>query len=490
MGSQIIEAVTPKARSGDWGRRREWRRVLMALVLGDGLCITLSFALAYWIRFFVNLEIFRDGPARPEFYRLLTLILLPCWLLLFNLYGLYAQRRLFGGSQEYERLFNASTLGLVLVIIATFLFPEMVIARAWLLLSWACIITSCIAWRFSMRRIIYALRRRSRLLQRAIIIGANAEGRAIAEQLGASPNAGAVIVGFIDDKLPPGSEVLPELRVLGSVDIFEAVVADRGVDSVIIADTEMVRERLVSVYGAMEALRRLDVSLSPGLFELLTIGVEVRELGSIPLLSLNTTRITGIHAFSKRALDVGGALAFLTLLSPLLVIVAILVRRDSRGPVIHRRRVVGVNNTSFEALKFRTMRVDGDALLSPEQREELRANGKLRQDPRITPLGQFLRRSSIDELPQLVNVLRGQMSLVGPRMLTVEELRHFGRWRHNLVTVRPGLTGLWQISGRSTLGYNERVSLDMRYIRNYSIWLDLYIIYRTIGVVISGKGAL
>ncbi|MFN3374887.1 MAG: sugar transferase, partial [Chloroflexus sp.] len=124
-----------------------------------------------------------------------------------------------------------------------------------------------------------------------------------------------------------------------------------------------------------------------------------------------------------------------------------------------------------------------------EQREALRTHGKLKDDPRITPIGRFLRRTSIDELPQLFNVLLGQMSLVGPRMITTGEMHHFGRWQHNLLTVRPGLTGLWQISGRSNLGYEHRVRLDMHYIRNYSIWLDLLIIYRTIPALLKGEGA-
>jgi lipopolysaccharide/colanic/teichoic acid biosynthesis glycosyltransferase len=258
---------------------------------------------------------------------------------------------------------------------------------------------------------------------------------------------------------------------------------------VIIADTALVRDRLATIYGAMETLRQLDVRLSPGLFELLTTGVQVREQGFVPLLALNKTRITGLHAVSKILIDRLGALVGLIILSPLFALVALLIIFEDQGPVLYRRRVMGTDSRPFDAFKFRTMRRGGDDLLSPEQRQELRESGKLKVDPRITKIGAFLRRTSIDELPQLMNVLIGQMSLVGPRMLTQEELRHFGRWQHNLLTVRPGLTGLWQISGRSDLGYEDRVRLDMQYIRNHSIWLDLYIIYRTIPTVLGGHGA-
>ncbi|HEU5086183.1 MAG TPA: sugar transferase, partial [Roseiflexaceae bacterium] len=167
----------------------------------------------------------------------------------------------------------------------------------------------------------------------------------------------------------------------------------------------------------------------------------------------------------------------------------VLIKRDSPGPVFHRRRVVGQGKTEFDAFKFRTMYVDGDALLSDEQRCELEVHGKLKDDPRITRVGAFLRHYSLDEVPQLFNVLCGQMSLIGPRMITREELTKFGRWQHNRATVKPGLTGLWQVSGRSDLSYEDRVRLDMHYIRNHSIWLDVQILLQTIPAILSGRGA-
>lgn len=490
MSSQTIDILSSAgARPRNGFLTKEWRWMLIALAVGDALCVTAGFGLAYALRFWSGWEIFAGGYINPQRYLALTEILVPCWLVLFLLYGLYNPRNLFGGTQEYARLFNACTLGLLLVMVSSFLLPDLVIARAWLLLAWSLTVAFVGLWRFSARRIVYRLRSRGRLLQRVVILGANGEGRAVAEQLLSSPRAGSHIIGFVDDRIAPGTQVLPGVPVLGTTASFQAIVEEHDAESVIVADTELVRDRLASVYGAMEALRQLDVCLAPGLFELLTIGVQVREQGSVPLLALNKTRITGPHAAGKAIIDRCGAFVALLFLSPLLLLVALLVRLDSPGPIIYRRRVVGVANRTFDAFKFRTMRGDGDRLLTPELRSELEETGKLKDDPRITRLGRFLRRTSIDELPQLVNVLRGQMSLVGPRMLTVDELRHFGRWRHNLLTVRPGLTGLWQISGRSNLGYEERVRLDMHYIRNYSIWLDLYIIYRTIAVVVTGHGA-
>jgi exopolysaccharide biosynthesis polyprenyl glycosylphosphotransferase len=489
MSSQVLNTASLRLRTADQARRREWRSMMAIIAVGDTLALAGGFGLAYLLRFWTDWAIFYLGEPRTAFYTTLIAILVPSWLALFRLYGLYDQRNLFGGTQEYARLFNACALGMLLVIVLTFIQPDFVIARAWLLLAWACILIFAIAWRFIARRIVYTLRRRGMLQQLVLIIGANAEGRAVAEQLIDSPNTGVQIVGFVDDRPHAECDLPAGTHIVGPVSAFEALVEQTGADTVIIADTALVRERLATIYGAMEALRRLDVSLAPGLFEILTIGVHVREHGSVPLLHLNKTRITGLHAVGKALMDRLGALFGLMVLSPLLLIIALLIRLDSPGPIIHRRRVMGTNSQPFDAFKFRTMRMEGEALLSPEQRTELREYGKLKDDPRITPLGRFLRRSSIDELPQLMNVLFGQMSLVGPRMLTFEELRHFGRWQHNLLTVRPGLTGLWQVSGRSNLGYDDRVRLDMHYIRNYSIWLDLYIIMRTIQVVISGHGA-
>ncbi|NJM08188.1 sugar transferase [Candidatus Gracilibacteria bacterium] len=470
-------------------RDTAWRRIRLCLVVGDLLALAVAFTLAYALRFWTGWDFFQEGAMRPGFYAGVTLVFVPFWIGLFALYGLYNPRRLFHGSQEYALVFNASLLGVVMVVVFSFLIPSFVIARAWLLLAWLLTVASVTSWRFIARRYVYSLRHKGRLMERTVIIGANAEGRAVAEHLSSWAGSGAQIVGFIDEQLPIGSEVLGGMPVIGPASAIQSIIEQHHIDVAIVADTAIVRERLPMIVGAMESLQQLDVRLAPGLFELLTTGVRVQEQGGVNLLALNKTRITGLHAFTKMLLDRGGALIGLVALAPLFVLIAIAVYLDSGGPVIYRRRVVGVGKIPFDAFKFRTMHRNGDALLTDAQRQELRETGKLKVDPRITRVGRYLRKASIDELPQLLNVLFGQMSLVGPRMLTVEELSHFGRWQHNLLTVRPGLTGLWQISGRSDLGYEDRVRLDMHYIRNYSIWLDLSIILRTVPSLLSGKGA-
>lgn len=193
----------------------------------------------------------------------------------------------------------------------------------------------------------------------------------------------------------------------------------------------------------------------------------------------------------KLALDYVLALPGLLLIAPLFIFLAIMVKLDSPGPIFHRRRVLGADGRVFYAFKFRTMYVNGDEILAkyPKLRRELNQNYKLKCDPRVTPVGKFLRKFSLDELPQLLNVLARDMSLIGPRIIAPDELTRYGQYGNTLMMVMPGLTGLWQVSGRSDTTYDERVALDMQYINEWSIGLDIKILLRTIPAVLKGDGA-
>jgi len=235
----------------------------------------------------------------------------------------------------------------------------------------------------------------------------------------------------------------------------------------------------------------VNVRMSSGLYEIITTGLTVKDFAYVPLVGVNPVRLTGMDRVMKTILDYTLTILGMTVVAPLLLIIALIIKLDSPGPVLHRRRVMGVNGRQYDAFKFRTMYVNGDKILAkyPELQTELAANHKLKNDPRITRVGKWLRRYSLDELPQLINVLKLDMSLVGPRMIAPSEIEMYDKWDINLLTVKPGLTGLWQVSGRSDISYNERVRLDMHYIRNWSIWLDLQIIMQTMPVVLKGSGA-
>ncbi|MDH4135211.1 MAG: sugar transferase [Anaerolineae bacterium] len=490
-----LQAVSIGGRVPKTGARRRTiglKQVILVLPIFDALFMSVSFILAYHLRFKSSWLPYY-APFSSQFYWVLLSLLVPTCLLIFAAYGLYTPRYLFGGTREYARVVNACAVGVMAMIVLSFMHrgAEQPISRGWLLIYFSLSVLTIISYRFAFRRLIYRLRQRGLFIKRSLIVGANQEGQAMAEQFHSVPTAGVHVVGFVDDTLTRGS-VVNGLPVLGNSKSLKPLVEEQEIDELIIAPTSLSREALLDIYRTFSSNGSgVEVRLSPGLFEILTTGATVQEVGSVPLVSLNRLRITGIDAFLKSALDYIGAAVGMILLLPFLLLIALLVRLDSPGPALHRRRVLGTGGQTFEAFKFRTMRVDADEYLEqhPELAEELQNNGKLKNDPRVTRLGKFLRKASIDELPQLLNVLKGQMSLVGPRMISPPEWVQFGNWKHNLLTVRPGITGLWQVSGRSELSYEDRVRLDMHYIRNYTIWLDMRVLFNTFGTVLCGSGA-
>jgi lipopolysaccharide/colanic/teichoic acid biosynthesis glycosyltransferase len=262
-----------------------------------------------------------------------------------------------------------------------------------------------------------------------MIVGANEEGKALAEQFLEDPGAGTHVVGFLDASLPPGTPVTGDLQVIGTLNAAAAVVRGQGVRDLVIAPTALARSELLELYRIFGHDEAVELRLSSGLFEVLTTAVRVEENSGVPLMRPQRVRITGVDALLKSALDYLIAGSALLVLFPLLVLIGVLVKLDSPGPALHRRRVLGRAGKPFDAFKFRTMMVDAER----RQRDEpipfpdRRRSIKTQADPRITPLGRFLRRTSLDELPQFVNILRGEMSLVGPRMIAPDEAPKYGK---------------------------------------------------------------
>jgi exopolysaccharide biosynthesis polyprenyl glycosylphosphotransferase len=474
-------------------RHSQWRIYRLALVINDLLMSGLAFRLAYAIRFEFNLEIFQeDGVAIFSFYQGLVFLLIPIWLVIFAFYGLYNRKNLLGGTTEYSRLFNATTYGLFLVIAIGFLLPEFIFARGWMLLAWFLTFFCTALGRFALRRVIYHLRGLGYFISPAVIVGANDEGLSLAEQLLAWKTSGIHVLGFVDKKLQVGKPVYKHLYCLGRVEQLDEIVNYYGVEDIILASSAVSsRDKLLDIFKSYGVGSKVNVRMSSGLYEIITTGLTVSHAAYVPLVGVNPVRLTGLDYFMKLALDYILTTFGLIAISPILLAIAIWVRLDSPGPIFHRRRVMGVNGHQFDAFKFRTMHLNGNEILAahPELKAELEKNHKLREDPRITRAGKWLRKFSLDELPQLLNVIRGEMSLVGPRMISPSEINMYNHWDINLLTVRPGITGLWQVSGRSDITYDERVRLDMYYIRNYSIWLDLQLLLQTIPAVLRGRGA-
>ncbi len=460
--------------------------MVLCLIGVDIAAICGAFYGAYWFRFKTQLGIFYVPEGSPQgFYSSLVFWLVPFIVIIFAIYRLYSLSLLFDGYQEYARVVSASTSSMLLVILLSFFLDDnLVISRGWIVISWFCLIIVVSLSRFVLRRVIYRLRVNGIAGRRVAIVASQEHLELLLELIRDIPSSGLHPVLMLDPRDFENESAPEEASRLSELTNYHRI------DDVIVSAASVSQTALAMLVRELSR-ESTNLHLIPGMYEIQTTGVDVRDIQGLPLVTLKKVRITGFDFIFKRALDYFISLSVLVLLSPLLILLAIAVKLTSPGPVLYRRQVIGERGRRFDALKFRTMRTDGEEMLlsRPDLRAELAERGKLEDDPRITSIGHLLRRWSLDELPQLINVLRGQMSLVGPRMITESELPKFGHWRDNLITVKPGLTGLWQISGRSRLGYEDRVRLDMYYIRTYSVWRDLEILARTLPAVLRGVGA-
>lgn len=474
-------------------QRLQWNWLKVGMVLLDLITITAGFVVAYIIRFQMNIPFFYSGEENLplSFYIRLGVVLIPLWILIYAFAGLYSRQNILGGTREYALLFNATTIGMIMVILANFLVPQFILARGWLLLTWIFAFFLASSGRFFLRRLVYALRAQGLFVTQALIIGANEESRLLAEQFNNQRASGLHVVGFVAGNVPAGTEVFNHTCVLGGLDQLLSLSRDRNVEEIIVTSSAVSSDDIIQIFKLYGIAEGVNLHLSSGLYEIITTGLQIHEVAAVPLVKVNKIRLTGIDQVLKTLVDYGLSIFALLVVIPLSVIFGILIKIDSKGPVFHRRRVMGMNGRSFDAFKFRTMVINGDEILEahPELKEELAREHKLKVDPRITRVGRLLRKTSLDELPQVFNVLRGEMSLVGPRMISPEEMEKYQQLGMNLLTVKPGITGLWQVSGRSDVSYEQRVRIDMSYIRNWSIWLDVQIILRTIPAILSHRGA-
>ncbi len=466
----------------------------MFLVIGDAAMLLLAFTLAYWLRFAAGITLHAEIVPYWQGYLFLYSFLIPLWLGIFAVFGLYDFNSLLGNITEYGKVVNACTWGMMAVVIYGFFDPAFVIARGWLVFSWLLSMFWVSSFRLLMRRIAYRARRAGYFVMPTVIVGTNQEAVALADQLRNSAGSGMEITGLVavaGSGFRMGDQI-HGIPVLGDLEHLQEILAVQHAEEVVVATTAVDGEQLVGISQQLSNSPQTHMRLSSGLYEVFTTGMEVATRNSVPLMSLKRLRLNGVETLLKGALDYALILLALPVLLPVFVVIAVLIKLDSPGPVFYHRCVLGVGGKSFGAFKFRTMYVDGNQILEqfPELKAELACAHKLKDDPRVTRIGKWLRRTSLDELPQLLNVILGQMSLVGPRMISPAEHDLYGRMKLNLLTVKPGLTGMWQVSGRSDLKYDERVRLDMYYIRNYSIWLDIQILFfQTIPAVFKGRGA-
>lgn len=393
---------------------------------------------------------------------------------------------------ELRKIFHGTTLSFLIVATATFFMRDAEdYSRAVLLGAWAASLFGVTAGRMILR---HFLARQSWWGERVIIIGSRASGTAVYDALVRNAGLGLRPLGVL---LATASEADPQphdTRILGDISFASALGRSRSVKYAIIALPEFPARTAARVTREYASSFQRVVVISD-LINLASLEVTTIDMGGLLGVEFRHRLLFRTPQLVKRAIDVASSSAGLVLFAPFFLAAGILIRLSSPGPVFYSQVRIGLNGAPFRAWKFRTMRRDADAVLQrwldsdTRLREEWSQERKLKRDPRVTPIGRFLRTTSLDELPQIWNVFRGEMSLIGPRPIVSEEIVKYGPEFSLYTSVRPGISGLWQVSGRSNTSYEERVRLDDYYVRNWSVWLDLHILARTVRVVLTREGA-
>jgi exopolysaccharide biosynthesis polyprenyl glycosylphosphotransferase len=403
--------------------------------------------------------------------------------LLFARSGLYAERSQRPGlSRIVGSLFQVAFVALIFAVVSGEHFSSYYIFYG--SLAFALFYISSL--RYLYERATGAVLRAAGYQRRAVLVGTGKHIHDVAHALADAPRSPIEVVGFVS----PEPLALGGVRCLGTLDRLQDVIASERVDEVIIADPDFPQERAVELVDQCHR-RGVRVRIAPSTMEILVQRAEFIPGQSVPLFELGPPVFEGIDFALKRSFDLVGATLLLIVLSPLLAVITLAVRLSSRGPALYRSMRPGIGQLPFACLKFRTMYCDADERQAAleELNEASGALFKIREDPRLTPVGRFLRRFSLDEIPQLINVLRGEMSLVGPRPLPERDFEMLQDWHRKRYLVLPGITGLWQVSGRSELDFDDLVNLDFIYLERWSLALDLAIILKTIPAVLMQRGA-
>ncbi len=460
------------------------------VVLLDACMVILSMVLAYGLRY--RLEWFLDVSFTASFetYIPVTLIIaavVPCvlWMI-----GGYSNWRTHAWLDHVSKGITAVFATLIITMASAFILRPPLYSRL-LLLEWSLIMVGLISLDRSLVLIIQnRMRRRGVGVRRVIIVGAGEVGRRVMRTVVARPDLGYQILGYVDDNPDKGLGKIGRFQGLGSLDNLTRIIEEEDVDEVIITLPWNYHRRILNV---LRECARRDVSarLVPDLFQMSLSRVEVSDLGGVPLVTIHEIAFSRPELTLKRLIDLFVVFVVFLIGWPLLLIIGLAVKLDSPGAVLFKQVRVGKNHREFGIFKFRTMREGAEEEIDSlmDQNEADGPIFKIRDDPRITRMGHFLRQTSLDELPQLWNVLKGEMSIVGPRPPTPAEVQQYKGWHKQRLTVPPGITGLWQVSGRSELTFDEMVLLDLYYIEHWSPWLDLTILLRTIPKVLMREGA-
>lgn len=481
-------------------RAKRWGMQLVAMAV-DALFIIISFAFAYQMRYewdwpapfnWVVREVQAQNYVPFGRFLLPAALLVVLLLALFAMKGLYRQPRSASLLDYSGIIASGATTGIAILIVIVFLWSSsQFYSRLIFAFTWVAAIVLLSAW----RGLVLGFQRwqwtRGIGRDRILVVGGSGLGRQVMEGIVAQPYLGYALAGYLDDK-PTTQPTRPNghFRHLGPVDRLGDTLQRENIQQVILALPFWQHELLPSLVQRCRDAN-VEFRLAPDLYELSFDRIDVGNVGGIPLIGLKEVSLKGANLLIKRAIDI----VLVLLASPVILlasaICALAIRRDSVGPIIFRQTRVGKDGQQFTCFKFRTMVPNAEALKG-ELATQNEADGpifKMKNDPRLTHVGRWLRRTSLDELPQFWNILRGEMSIVGPRPPTLAEVAVYAPWHRRRLEVTPGLTGLWQVLGRSDTTFDEMVRLDIYYAENWSPAMDLRIMLQTVPVVLTAKGA-
>ncbi|HZT06686.1 MAG TPA: sugar transferase [Chloroflexota bacterium] len=478
------------ARARQWGGLSTQRRLQLAsLVILDIASGAAAFSLAYWLRY-VN-EIGGDVPGESDapysaYAPVLVLFVLAC-VVGNQLRGAYALPRGTSMSSEATSFIGTAAAATMLVFAAVSMARYPASSRLMFIYAWMLACVLGIGGRILLRALLARLYRAGYGTERVIVVGNHRLARMVMQLLAQQRHLGYQVLGFVDRGVNGN---FGRFSVLGAVEDLPTLIGQLEINRVIVA---LPADRHTEALWVLEHCRRDGVafSLVPDLFDLRLSHLNLETVGGIPVFRVGESPLEGWNQVVKRLIDVVASALLLVALAPLCILIAVAIKLDSPGGIFFRQIRLGKGGAPFIVYKYRSMRDraedEVDALIDRNE-----ADGpifKIRDDPRLTRVGRVLRRTSLDELPQLWNVLRGEMSLVGPRPPIPAEVERYEDWHRRRLEVVPGLTGLWQVSGRSELSFDEMVMLDIYYIENWSLSLDIQILARTIPAVLAAAGA-
>ncbi|HET7568442.1 MAG TPA: sugar transferase [Gaiellaceae bacterium] len=467
-------------------RERGWL-VRRALVAAEGLALVLSYGLA---------DVIVHGAGQlgqAGFWRSLplALLVLPLWIVAAKVAGLYDRDIRFASyssTEDVAPVFGVATLGALVALFAWHLAGA---EPSWgqIGVCWLTVIPAVTIGRATARALVW---RSHAFRQNTVIVGAGDVGRAVAQKFSRHPETGIDVIGFVDSDLEPMLDI-DGLPLLGTTHELPLFARELGVQRVVIAFSSDHHEQVLDLVRELRELG-VHVDIVPRLLDVVGPGTEVHDIEGMPLVGLATLRLSRSSLIVKRTLDLTLASLILLLLLPVFLVVAAAIALDSRGPVFFRQTRMGYRNQPFRLFKFRTMVKDADlrkhefAHLNRHAAEGGDARMfKICNDPRVTRVGRVLRKYFLDELPQLINVLRGEMSLIGPRPLIPEEAAFVESWGNRRLDLKPGMTGSWQVLGRSAISFEEMVKLDYWYVTTWSLGRDLRLLLRTVPLVLRGE---